>query len=189
MIYIIYMITNIYPIIDIRKRVEFLYLSETNLYTYIKIPDLGAFDKDIACIFIELILDIDHVLIGLYRPPNTNSTAFYYIDHRTLILPPSLYADHRTLILPPSHYTDHRTLILPPSLYSDHRTLILPPSHGYAFCMVFHVRWIFLTTSLRIPPESRSDEGGIRRRVVRNPSHMENHTKCIFSHTLHFNAL
>ena len=23
-----------------------------------------------------------------------------------------------------------------------------------AFCMVFHVRWIFLTTSLRIPPES-----------------------------------
>ena len=53
----------------------------------------------------------------------------------------------------------------------------------------FPVRWIFLTTSLRIPPESRSDEGGIRRRVVRNPSHMENHTKCIFSHTLHFNAL
>ena len=59
----------------------------------------------------------------------------------------------------------------------------------YAFGMVFHVRWIFLTTSLRIPPESRSDEGGIRRRVVRNPSHMENHTKCIFSHTLHFKAL
>ena len=53
--------------------------------------------------------------------------------------------------------------------------------------MVFHVRWIFLTTSLRIPPESLRDEGGIRRRVVRNPSHMENHTKCIFSHTLHFN--
>ena len=24
----------------------------------------------------------------------------------------------------------------------------------YAFCMVFHVRWIFLTTTLRIPPES-----------------------------------
>ena len=42
---------------------------------------------------------------------------------------------------------------------------------------------------VRIPPESRSDEGGIRRRVVRNPSHMENHTKCIFSHTLHFKAL
>ena len=58
---------------------------------------------------------------------------------------------------------------------------------GYAFCMVFHVKWIFLTTSLRISPESRSDEGGIRRRVVRNPSHMENHIKCIFSHTLHFN--
>ena len=31
--------------------------------------------------------------------------------------------------------------------------------------MVFHVTWNFLTTSLRIPPESRSDEGGIRRRV------------------------
>ena len=26
------------------------------------------------------------------------------------------------------------------------------------------------------------------RRVVRNPSHMENHTKCIFSSTLYFNA-
>ena len=38
----------------------------------------------------------------------------------------------------------------------------------YAFCMVFHVRWIFLTTSLRIPPESRSDDGGIRRRLVRH---------------------
>ena len=59
------------------------------------------------------------------------------------------------------------------------------PNYGiwYAFCMIFHVRWIFLTTSLRIPPDSRSDEGGIRRRVVRNPSHMENHTKCIFSLT------
>ena len=44
----------------------------------------------------------------------------------------------------------------------------------YAFCMVFHERRIFLTTSLRIPPESRSDEGGIRRRV--------------FSHTLHCKA-
>ena len=36
---------------------------------------------------------------------------------------------------------------------------------GYAFCMVFHVRWIFLTTSLR---------RRVVRRVVRNPSHMEN---------------
>ena len=65
----------------------------------------------------------------------------------------------------------------------------LPFKSGkYAFCMVLHVRWMFLTTSLRIPPESV----GIRRRVtvVRNPSHMENHTKCIFSHTYtlrHFN--
>ena len=55
-----------------------------------------------------------------------------------------------------------------------------------AFCMVFHARWIFLTTSLRIPPAC--DSGGIRRWVVRNPSHMENHTKCIFSHILHFKA-
>ena len=35
--------------------------------------------------------------------------------------------------------------------------------------------------------DMRGDEGGIRRRVVRNPSHMENNTKCIFSHTLDFN--
>ena len=34
------------------------------------------------------------------------------------------------------------------------------------------------------------DEGGILRRVVRNPSHMENHTKYIFSHTLmHLNEV
>ena len=33
----------------------------------------------------------------------------------------------------------------------------------YAFCMIFHARWIFLTTTLRIPPKSRSDESGIRR--------------------------
>ena len=56
----------------------------------------------------------------------------------------------------------------------------------YTLCTVFHVKWIFLTTNLRIPP--RVDEGGIRRRVVRNPSRMENHTKCIFSHNLHFKA-
>ena len=37
------------------------------------------------------------------------------------------------------------------------------------------------------PAESRSDEGGILRRVVRNPSHKENHTKCIFSHTYTLN--
>ena len=56
--------------------------------------------------------------------------------------------------------------------YSIRSPLCHPPipriPRWYAFCMVFHVRWIFLTTSLRIPPESRSDEGGIRRRVVRN---------------------
>ena len=32
-----------------------------------------------------------------------------------------------------------------------------------------------LTTSLRIPSRVACDEGGIRRRVVRNPSHMEPH--------------
>ena len=46
------------------------------------------------------------------------------------------------------------------------RYLIYVVLHGwYAFCMVFHVRWIFLTMSLR-------KEGGIRRRVVRNPYKM-----------------
>ena len=35
------------------------------------------------------------------------------------------------------------------------------------------------------PARVACDESGIRREVVRNPSHMENHTKCIFSHTLH----
>ena len=55
MIYIIYMITNIYTNIETRTNLEeFLYLSETNLYTYIERPDLGAFDNAIQCIFIEL---------------------------------------------------------------------------------------------------------------------------------------
>ena len=53
-----------------------------NQFKYIERPDLGAFNTDIECIFIELIVDMDHVLIGsLYRPPNTNSTAFLeYLD-------------------------------------------------------------------------------------------------------------
>ena len=38
------------------------------------------------------------------------------------------------------------------------------------------------------PTRVAYNEGGIRRQVVRNPSHMGNHTKCIFSHTLHFKA-
>ena len=38
------------------------------------------------------------------------------------------------------------------------------------------------------PTRVACDEGEIRRQVVRNPSHMENHTKCIFSHTLHFKS-
>ena len=33
------------------------------------------------------------------------------------------------------------------------------------------------------------DSSGIWRRVVRNPSRMENHTKCIFSHTSNFNTV
>ena len=43
-------------------------------------------------------------------------------------------------------------------------------------------------TCLRIP-ESLATRVGFRRRVVRNPSDMENHTKYIFSHTLHFNFI
>ena len=38
------------------------------------------------------------------------------------------------------------------------------------------------------PTRVACDEDGIWRPVVRNPSHMKNHTKCIFSHTLHFKA-
>ena len=57
-----------------------------------------------------------------------------------------------------------------------------PEVRSYAFCMVFHARWIFLTTSLPNPTQVTCDEGGIRRRVVRNPSRMENYTKFIFSH-------
>ena len=38
------------------------------------------------------------------------------------------------------------------------------------------------------PLESNFDESGIRRRVVRIPSHMENHIKCILLHTVHFKA-
>ena len=40
-----------------------------------------------------------------------------------------------------------------------------------------------------IPARVACDDRGILRRVVRNPSHMENHTKCIFSHILHFKVL
>ena len=37
-----------------------------------------------------------------------------------------------------------------------------------------HIAWIFHTTSRRISPESLGDEGGFWRRVVINPSRMEN---------------
>ena len=37
--------------------------------------------------------------------------------------------------------------------------------------------------SPRVSESRPTYESGIWRRVVRNPSHMENHTKCIFSHT------
>ena len=93
-----------------------------------------------------------------------------------------------------------RTLIM--AMYSSNRTgkaLVTPsydvvrwgkildiddcPRFGYDITILVswsHWKiWVatFLTTSLRI-----------RRRVVRNPSHMENQTKCIFSHTLHFKS-
>ena len=41
----------------------------------------------------------------------------------------------------------------------------------------FHVRWIFLITSLRNPPKLLESVSGILRQVGRKPSHMENHTK------------
>ena len=44
--------------------------------------------------------------------------------------------------------------ILNPYLLHMH-TIHIGITTRYAFCMVFHVRWIFLTTNLRIPPESR----------------------------------
>ena len=37
-------------------------------------------------------------------------------------------------------------------------------------------------------PRVSCNEGGILRQLVRNTSHMENLTKCICSHTLHFKA-
>ena len=52
-----------------------------------------------------------------------------------------------------------------------------------------HVVWFSMWDGF-FSPRVASDSGGIRRRVVRNPSHMENHTKYIFSHTYtlrHFN--
>ena len=38
------------------------------------------------------------------------------------------------------------------------------------------------------PTRVTCDEGRNRRQVVRNPSHMEYHIKCILSYTLHFKA-
>ena len=43
----------------------------------------------------------------------------------------------------------------------------------YTYCMDFHVRWIFLTHRSPSPTESLV----IRRWVVRNPFHMENHIR------------
>ena len=48
--------------------------------------------------------------------------------------------------------------------------------------MAFHVRWIFLT------PEDFESHSSHLRREVANPSQMENYTRHIFSHTLHFKA-
>ena len=47
-----------------------------------------------------------------------------------------------------------------------------------AFCMVFHVRWISHHSS----PNLRDSGGDSETRGEKNPSHMENHTKCISCH-------
>ena len=38
--------------------------------------------------------------------------------------------------------------------------ITLHPQRWYEFCMVFNIRWIFLTTSLRIPPKSLATRVG-----------------------------
>ena len=60
------------------------------------------------------------------------------------------------------------------SMRSMHRGIYL------TYCMVFHVRWYAFCMVFHVMWDDR---------VVRNPAHMENHTKCIFSHILHFKAL
>ena len=68
------------------------------------------------------------------------------------------------------------------------KTAFLPIVRGYAFSVGFHVRFDFSRHKSLNPTWIACDEGGIRRRVVRNSSRMENHTKCIFPHTLHFKS-
>ena len=52
--------------------------------------------------------------------------------------------------------------------------------------MVFHLRWIFLTTNLWIPPD---DEGGIRRLMVRNPSCGKPYKMHFLTYFTHFASL
>ena len=47
-----------------------------------------------------------------------------------------------------------------------------------------HFVWFSMWDGFLWPRISES-QGGILRQVVRNPSHMENYTKCILSHSLH----
>ena len=54
--------------------------------------------------------------------------------------------------------------------------ILVSPRHRF-YCMHF----VWFSESHRVT----CDEAGIQRRVVINPPHMENHTKCIFSLTLH----
>ena len=56
----------------------------------------------------------------------------------------------------------------------------------YPCMIILDARLIFIKRSLLIPP-SACDVGGIRRRVVRNPSRMENHTKCNTHTNIHSN--
>ena len=51
-------------------------------------------------------------------------------------------------------------IVIPRCMQCIEAVLLLPYARRYAFFMVFHVRWIFLTTSLRIPPESLATKVG-----------------------------
>ena len=56
---------------------------------------------------------------------------------------------------------------------------------SYGSCAVaMHFVW-FSHHKFPNPIEFACDEGGVQRRVVRNPSHIEYHTKCIFCHIFH----
>ena len=54
-----------------------------------------------------------------------------------------------------------------------------------AFCMVFHVRWISHHSSSNPTLVATRLGRDWETRGEKNPSHMENHTKCISSRTYH----